>query len=177
MPLQVPAEVMNLLFDDAVNFHDLTILPAWRQRLKLSAEQARIVEKVMKEQVTRIGQREAKTAKLETKPNGDAVYVLEPNPEARQWTLEFTEDLRKALGSDYESADFLSAALGHSRALSGFGSKRREVYITDYTLNGATSTVVEISESVRTDPKNQSSRSYTISPGREFVKLRYPFLK
>ena len=124
-----------------------------------------------------MGQLEAKTAKLQTKPNGDTVYTLVANPDAENMRLEFAAELQKALGSEYPNADFLSSALGHSRALSGFGSSPREVYIADYTLEGKTSTVVEINEQVSLDPKNQSSRAYTISPEREFVKLRYPFLK
>lgn len=175
--IRVPAEVMNLLFDESVNFHDLTILPAWRQRLQLTQAQAGVVEKILREQVAKIGQMEAKTAKLETKPNGDASYTLAPNPDAEQMRMEFAAELRKALGPDYPNADFLGTALAHSRALSGFGSTPREIYITDYTLEGKTSTVVEISEQVSLDPKKQSSRAYTVSPGREFVNLRYPFLK
>ena len=175
--IRVPAGVINLLFDESVNFHDLTILPAWRQKLRLTKAQAGVVEKILREQVAKIGQIEAKTAKLETKPNGDASHTLACNPDAEPMRMEFAAELQKTLGPDYPDADFLGTALAHSRALSGFGSTPREVYITDHTLEGKTSTVVEITEQVGLDPKNQSSRAYTVSPEREFVKLLYPFLK
>lgn len=175
--IDIPSEIANVLFDDAVNFHDLSILPAWRQKLKLNQIQASQVEKILKQFVEQVGLEEASAAKLETKANGDQFYLLNPNPNSNISREKFVEEIKNALGEGYPHSEFLAAALGHSRALSGFGSTKREIYVTDYTFDGKTSTVVEVTEHLSKDEKKQGSRAYTIAPNREFVKLRYPFLK
>lgn len=174
--LSIPKTVGTLLFDKCVDYNEYTITLEWQQKLGLTSAQNKIVQTVLRKHAVMMGQIEASTVRKIDEPNGNSYYRIEKNPDPESFMGNFKNDLKKELGDSYQHMDFLTSALGYSRIFSGFGAMKRDIYITDYSINGTNQTTVEVSENLSDDPLKGAGRTYTISPSSQFVKDRYPFL-
>lgn len=172
--VSLPRPLAAAVLQDVYSTETMEISRGFASILKLSDEEKTRTEEIVRNYVRELGLIEARNATLMQDETGE-YYVLDPIADAGSIRRRFNDEILAALGHDKSRAETVANVLENSKALSGFGGARREVYVRDYTIEGQSFTSVEISSKLYADRK--VSRSYTIGATSAFVAERYPFLK